>query len=76
MPNRQKISVEEKVEYVRAYPRGEITQGSVSYKYAPLFFRQRKKLKRQKTFRCNILVGCRGFEPLVPCLWKYYILLI
>ncbi|SHK90930.1 Transposase and inactivated derivatives [Selenomonas ruminantium] len=30
MPNRQKISVEEKVEYVRAYLRGEITQGCIS----------------------------------------------
>ncbi len=30
MPNKQKVAMEEKVEYVRAYLRGEITQGRIS----------------------------------------------
>ncbi len=30
MPNKQKVAIEEKVEYVRAYLRGEITQGRIS----------------------------------------------
>ena len=30
MPNKQKVAIEEKVEYVRAYLHGEITQGRIS----------------------------------------------